>query len=217
VAVFTLEDSGLGSVGVVSQDIRGGGLSVTLSVRPARVGVFVPVMRGISWQKLMELAVATQARMWGGSGNLVFPLTRDAFERQLFWELADRFDADSWAVYEVTHGDLETLAPHWHKRETKRVVRQLVKMKTPKEARAEFLEQRRSTTAVRIEPTEEQQELLTRRLAPLHHDTDGVSVLETSTAFWEPQGPGLTSLRSTNSLDLSTTSRPRAVRRFPCY
>jgi hypothetical protein len=48
-------------------------LSVTLGVRPPRIGVLVPRIQGISWQRLFELAVATQSRLWGGSGNLVFP------------------------------------------------------------------------------------------------------------------------------------------------
>ena len=81
---------------------------MTLGVRPPRVGVLVPAIPNISWLNLFELAIATQSRIWGGSGNLVFPATEGLDEHELFWELADRLDADHWATYTVTYGDMES-------------------------------------------------------------------------------------------------------------
>lgn len=77
------------------------GLRVGLGVRPPRVAIGIPSVRGISWLRLFEVAIAAQTRTWGGLGNLVFPLADRSPDSELFWALADRFDADAWGSYSV--------------------------------------------------------------------------------------------------------------------
>lgn len=91
------------------------GLRVGLGVRPPRVAIGIPAVKGISWPRLFEIAIAAQTRTWGGLGNLVFPLTDRSMDSELFWALADRFDADAWTTYLVTVADMETLNPKWYR------------------------------------------------------------------------------------------------------
>ena len=147
-----------------------GGLSVSLSVRPARVGVFVPRVPGISWMRLFELAIATQMRSWGGTGHLVFPMTADFADRELFWALADRLDADSWAAYGVSVQDLETLDPRWHAEHLSQLRKQLHDLDD--EAVEQFFEEHRHAIALDDLPADEQVVPVRRRLAPLHHTQD---------------------------------------------
>ena len=90
-------------------------LPIAMAVRPARLGLLVPTrVDEIAWLKLFEAALAAQARVWGASGNLIFPLTADVAERELFWELADRFDADAFVTYAPEWTEMRELAPGRH-------------------------------------------------------------------------------------------------------
>lgn len=50
-------------------------LSASLGVRPARAGVFVPVVPDLGWQTMFAGALSAPTRFWVGSQSLVFPLT----------------------------------------------------------------------------------------------------------------------------------------------
>ena len=87
----------------------------SLGVRPARAAILVPKVKGWSWLAMFEAALASQSRCWGGRGNLIFPMSGDMKDRELFWELADRFDADVFVLHEPTYADIEEVLPAWHR------------------------------------------------------------------------------------------------------
>jgi hypothetical protein len=90
-------------------------LVASLGVRPPRVAVLIPRIRPWSYLTLFEAALAAQTRVWGGHGNLVFPLTVDLTERDIFWEIAERFDPDMFVVYSPTYADAHEIDPAWHR------------------------------------------------------------------------------------------------------
>jgi hypothetical protein len=92
---------------------RTAGLRIGLGVRPPRVAVGVPDVRGISWLRMFEAAIAAQTRVWGGIANWPFPLNPRFTDSDLFWALADRFDADAWATYTPSIEDMQTLDEGW--------------------------------------------------------------------------------------------------------
>jgi len=50
-------------------------------------------------------------RFWGASGNQIFPFTADLPEREVFWALADLFDADAFITYAPTQTEMRDFAP----------------------------------------------------------------------------------------------------------
>jgi hypothetical protein len=91
-------------------------LYLTLSARPPRLAVFVPMHEEMPWERCFEVALATQSRLWGGSGNLLLPAGADVHDNQLFWALADRLDADYYTAASFTPRDLATVNPEWFER-----------------------------------------------------------------------------------------------------
>jgi hypothetical protein len=69
-------------------------VTLALGVRPPRVAIAVPMLEGFEWQRVFESAIAAQSRVWGGSGNLVFPLDGNLESNELLWTLLDLFDPD---------------------------------------------------------------------------------------------------------------------------
>lgn len=96
-------------------------LSATLVARPVRACVFVPLWEGVPWQRLVEHALATQTRVWGGTSNLVVPLAPELADDELFWRLVDRFDPDVVAVHLPTYADVEEIAPECHAERVERL------------------------------------------------------------------------------------------------
>jgi len=90
---------------MMEPDGRSSRFIASLGVRPARVAVLVPRLKPLSHLALFEAALAAQARTWGGHGNLVFPLTPDMTQQDLFWALAELFDPDTFVVYSPTYED----------------------------------------------------------------------------------------------------------------
>jgi hypothetical protein len=90
-------------------------LTASMAVRPARVAVLVPKVEGWSWLAMFEGALAAQGRCWGGSANLLFPLSDDLTDNDVFWELADRFDADMYVAYSPVYADVQEILPDLHK------------------------------------------------------------------------------------------------------
>lgn len=90
-----------------------GPLYVGLTARPTRVGVFLPLDDNFPWERMYEIALASQSRLWGGEGNLVFPATPDIEDSELFWALAERFDADYYVSASFSRRDLGDANPSW--------------------------------------------------------------------------------------------------------
>src|SRR4051812_13399687 len=86
-------------------------LAATLSVRPIRACVLVPSVDGVPWERMVEHALATQCRIWGGQGNLVVPTGWEISNDELFLRLVDCFDPDVLVVHAPTHADVEEIAP----------------------------------------------------------------------------------------------------------
>jgi len=144
-----------------------------MAVRPARLGLLVPTrVDEIAWLKLFEAALAAQARVWGASGNLIFPLTADVAERELFWELADRFDADAFVTYAPEWTEMRELAPEAYSARRGRLSRQASELDLEANAINDFVEDADSHVAFNVMPTVEQKELLDRRLAPFRERGD---------------------------------------------
>ncbi len=146
-------------------------LPLAIAARPARLGLFVRSdIRGLPWPVLFEAALAAQSRFWGGNGNLIFPLTDDFHQREIFWALADIFDADSYVLYAPTWSEMAEIAPEYYEEETQSWRKKIEETSTA-EAADEFIS--RSLADVAIEPKQpssEQMDLLQRRLAPFHND-----------------------------------------------
>lgn len=94
-----------------------GTLSLSLGVRPPRLGLLVPIVKGLNWPLLVECALASQAQIWGGQANLPFPMTPGFEESELFWALADRLDADTYITAGLSVADMEEVEPNWYQRE----------------------------------------------------------------------------------------------------
>ncbi len=97
-----------------------GALSLSLGVRPPRLGLLVPIVKGLSWPLVVECALASQAQIWGGQANLPFPMTPGFEESELFWALADRLDADTYITTGLSVADMEEVEPNWYQRERAR-------------------------------------------------------------------------------------------------
>ena len=113
-------------------------------------------------------ALASLMRFWGGSQNLVFPLADDLGEHELFWALADRLDADHYLVYNGSIAELELLAPEQYAAGRAREAERLVEF--DQQIVERHLEDWRGLWIVEGEVPEGLEELLVRRLAPLHGD-----------------------------------------------
>lgn len=147
------------------------GARIGLAVRPPRIAVGVPSIEGISWQRQFEAALAAQTRVWGGIGNLVFPLTPDFTEKEVFWQLADRFDADAFVTFTPTVGDMETIDPKWFGEREAALRAHGTLASESLEAVEDFLERDRELPLVEpSEPTNDQRRQIALRLAPFRSD-----------------------------------------------
>jgi hypothetical protein len=75
------------------------------------VGVLLPLARDVPWQRSYEIALAAQSPLWGGQANLVFPASDDILDNELFWVLAERFDADYFVSAAFTRRDVGEVNP----------------------------------------------------------------------------------------------------------
>jgi hypothetical protein len=134
--------------------------------------LLVPAITDVSWLRVFEASLAAQTRFWGGSGNLIFPLTLDLADRELFWELADRFDADAFVTYAPSWADVREFAPETYQERVRNVRRRSRELDVGAAAIDDFLRREESEFALDLHPTPEQQRLLATRLAPFHHPGD---------------------------------------------
>ena len=124
---------------------------------------------GASWMDVFEAALAAQTRVWGGSANLIFPLSADLADRELFWELADRFDADAFVTYAPTWAEVAEFAPDAYDVQMSGLRQQAGELDIGPGAVDDLVEQRNDHIAFNVQPTPEQRRLLNARLAPFHH------------------------------------------------
>jgi hypothetical protein len=86
-------------------------VTLALGVRPPRAAIAVPMVEGFEWQRVFESAIAAQSRVWGGSGNLVFPLGDNLESNELLWTLLDLLDPDLLLTHVGAIADLERVNP----------------------------------------------------------------------------------------------------------
>jgi hypothetical protein len=145
-------------------------LYVTLSARAPRLGVLLPLARNVPWQRSCEMALAAQSAMWGGQANLVFPATDDIPDSELFWTLAERFDADYFVSAAFTRRDVGEANPDWLA-EWQAGAEEAMDRDIPEaspEVRARAIERELDEIELDARPDDAFAELLERRLAPFH-------------------------------------------------
>jgi len=115
---------------------------------------------------MFTAALGALTRFWGGDQNLPFPLQEDLASNELFWALADRLDGDQFLVYNGAAADIENLAPEEYaaalERERQRVA------EFDEEVIRRHLGEWRELWIVEGQVPDGLEELLVRRLAPLH-------------------------------------------------
>ncbi len=135
-----------------------------MSARPARLGLLAPAtVDGVSWLATFEAALAAQTRFWGGSGNLIFPLSADFTEQEVFWTLAEVFDPDAFVVYAPTLAEMERLEPKFYAETIAGYEEKLA----GKEGGERFIADARDDVVLDLQPRPEQIEVIRQRLAPL--------------------------------------------------
>jgi hypothetical protein len=115
---------------------------------------------------MYTIALAALTRFWGGDQSLIFPLQDDLLEHELFWALADRLDADHFLVYNGAAGDAEYVAPEDYAASLERVRQRVAEF--DEEVIRHHLEEWREQWIVEGEVPVGLEELLVRRVAPLH-------------------------------------------------
>jgi hypothetical protein len=147
-------------------------LYVGLSARPPRVGVFLVLANNMPWPRTYELVLAAQSRLWGGSGSLILPATDDIADNELFWALAERFDADCITSATFTRADLREVNPDWYaewEQNQHKAMDRGIPDAAPKD-RANLLERMLDDVVWEWKPDDGFLDLVERRLAPFHHE-----------------------------------------------
>lgn len=135
-----------------------------MSARPARLGLLAPAaVDGISWLATFEAALAAQTRFWGGSGNLIFPLSADFTEQEVFWALAEVFDPDAFVAYAPTLAEMERLEPKFYAETIAGYEEKLA----GKEGGERFIADAHDDVVLDLQPRPEQTAAIRQRLAPL--------------------------------------------------
>lgn len=150
---------------------------VALAARPPRLAVFVQMPDDAPWERFFEMALAAQSRLWGGSANLIIPVTGDLVEHPLFWALAERFDADYFVSAAFTCRDVGIASPgwmdQWEAAQLAAIERDVPNI--PPDERDVLLETARDDGAMMYEPDPSLMGPVVRRLAPFHHVSGGLS------------------------------------------
>jgi hypothetical protein len=121
------------------------------------------------WERLVEHAIATQMRSWGGAASLVIPTGRELADDELFLRLIDCFDPDVVALHSPTLADVEEIAPDSHTHAIAEANRRLTELGFDEAARGGEITRIREEPFWRI-PTlpEGLRSKLMERIAPLH-------------------------------------------------
>lgn len=135
--------------------------------RPARLGLLVEAeLKGVHWLRMFESALAAQARFWGGQGNLILPLTKGFTDSEVFWALADVFDADAFVTYAPTWREMADLDPGFYNQQTS-AWRQEITERANRQEAERFISDADGKAAFHPRIPEEQVKLINRRLSPL--------------------------------------------------
>jgi hypothetical protein len=146
-------------------------LAAILVARPVRACVFVPSVEGVRWERMVEHALGTQARIWGGNQNLIVPLGWEVADEELFWRLVDRCDPDVVALHAPTLADVEEIAPDVYGDAVQRIDQGLRDAGFNDNAViAREIDRRRDGPFWSFELSEALRTKLVERLAPLHLD-----------------------------------------------
>jgi hypothetical protein len=138
-----------------------------MAARPARIGLLVEAeLKGAHWLRMFESALAAQTRFWGGRGNVIFPLTRDLTDREMFWALADIFDADAYLAYAPTWREIEQIDAEVYHSQLSAWTEEITASVGEGEA-GRFISQALGEAAFHPEVPDDQLTLISRRLAPL--------------------------------------------------
>lgn len=140
-----------------------------MAARPARLALLVGAeLEGVHWLRTFENALAAQSRFWGGRGNLPIPLTADLTDNEVFWALADVFDADAFVTYAPTWQDMKEIEPKLFDKEVTSWREAMAGRSSP-EAADQFVANSLGEAAYEPEVPDDQADLIDRRLAPLSH------------------------------------------------
>ena len=138
-----------------------------MAARPPRLGLLVDAeVKGIHWLRIFESALAAQTRFWGGQGNLLFPRTRNFTDNEVFWALADIFDADAFVTYAPTWEEMKDIEPKIYEDEMSRLRKEITDRTSADEAER-FISQTHGEAVFHPSMPKEQIALLNSRLAPL--------------------------------------------------
>ena len=138
-----------------------------MAARPARLGLLVETeLKGVHWLRMFESALAAQSRFWGGRGNLLFPKTKDFTDHELFWALADIFDADAFVTYAPTWREMADIQPAIFEDQMSSLREEITERISSEEAER-FISTMQGEAAFHPKVDDEQIVVINRRLAPL--------------------------------------------------
>jgi hypothetical protein len=132
------------------------------------MGVLVPEIPGLPWQTVFRGALASQVRIWGGSGNFLLPLRPDTMDSEVFWALVELLDPDWWDIYCGSHRELEDFDAASYSTWRAQVDAELAKW--PEEQREGRLDEVHAAALVDEAVPSDLEALLVARGAPLNHD-----------------------------------------------
>jgi hypothetical protein len=125
-----------------------------MTARSARLALLIPETEEIPWPAMFEAALAAQASVWGGVGNLPFPLSDRLTENEIFWAIADLFDPDAFVTYAPVLGEMSQLDPAFYERTIQEHREQL--SDAGEEAVSRFIEEAKEHVVLEVQPTEQQ-------------------------------------------------------------
>jgi hypothetical protein len=132
------------------------------------MGILVAEIPGLAWQTVFRGALASQVRVWGGSGNFVLPLCADTKDSEVFWALTELLDPDWWGVYAGSHRELEDLDASWYADWRADIDARVAGC--PADERDQFLDEAHAEPLVDASIPEDLHRLLVTRGATLNHD-----------------------------------------------
>lgn len=138
-------------------------INLSMGVRPLRTALLVHVPDGLPWQGVFAAALASRSSVWGGSGDLVLPLT--ALDSDVAWRLLDVFDADRISVFTPSWEEVSSIDSDRY--ETARAARDV---DLGEAAAADTLPDWQGLPYQQVELHDDLARALAHRLAPFHDD-----------------------------------------------
>lgn len=97
---------------------------LALTVRSPRRLTFVPIVEDFDWRLSFAAALGRHCEVWGGVGHLLMPLDAGTEDHDLFWSVASLYDADTYAVADITAAELELLDPAFYEQRVQALLKQ---------------------------------------------------------------------------------------------